>query len=556
MYLSSLKIYETLPKYREIRNVEFKSGLNIIVDESDFNDKGKGNNVGKTTFLKLIDICLGSKDKKYIWTDGDSNSENVVLKKYIQDKRVCTELKINLNSNSTITTKIELFNNGKKYINSERYNQNDFNEELNNYLFKTSKPPSFRQLLGKFVRINLKSDNYSMLKYLNFGTSDITYQNIYDFLFHLTPQDTSALKLELKNEMKSIENDLNNLFRLHNLTSEDDLNQRTQIVNNSVEQLQQNFNVFINSTTNTNRIEKSSQIKKYIISLNDKINFLEFKQNKILNILANEQDSSNDVEYNLLSSFYQELTTEITSIKKTFDDLLKFNKKIRENKIDYYSKRLISVEFELKDLEDTKNRFIQENSDILALINSDDLQEFEKTHRDLLEQSELLGELRKIQTLYKSLNNNLLSKELDLQDLDENNPTSDNLTKFNFYFTNISNDILGQRLYLSHSSPFPLRLSNVDDGIGTGHRKTITLLLDIAYVSFLEDLDIELPKFFVHDVLETIDEHNMRKLVNYINSNGSQFIFAILNEKIEKYDFINEVDKRLKLSVNNKLFKI
>lgn len=119
-----------------------------------------------------------------------------------------------------------------------------------------------------------------------------------------------------------------------------------------------------------------------------------------------------------------------------------------------------------------------------------------------------------------------------------------------------TNTIFGQRLYLTRSSPFPIKLSNVDDGIGTGHRKTITLLLDIAYVSFINELDLDYPKFFVHDVIETINKHNFLNIVNFINQNESQFIFAILNEKISPYTFIQEEDKRLKLSTENKLFKL
>ncbi len=92
--------------------------------------------------------------------------------------------------------------------------------------------------------------------------------------------------------------------------------------------------------------------------------------------------------------------------------------------------------------------------------------------------------------------------------------------------------------------------------LGTGHRKTVTLLLDIAYVSLIEDLKLDYPKFFVHDVLETIDEHNFKKIVQFINENGSQFVFAILNEKIENYAFVTESDKILQLSKESKLFKI
>lgn len=127
---------------------------------------------------------------------------------------------------------------------------------------------------------------------------------------------------------------------------------------------------------------------------------------------------------------------------------------------------------------------------------------------------------------------------------------------FNEYLTNYSNEIFGQRLYLTRENTFPLKLSNVDEGLGTGYRKTITLLLDIAYVSFLKELDLNYPKFFVHDVLETVDEHNLSKIVEFINENDSQFVFAMLNEKIKDYSFIDEDDRVLRLSKDDKLFKI
>lgn len=43
-----------------IRDIEFKKGLNLILDDTPSdNIRATGNNVGKTTVLKLIDFCLG-----------------------------------------------------------------------------------------------------------------------------------------------------------------------------------------------------------------------------------------------------------------------------------------------------------------------------------------------------------------------------------------------------------------------------------------------------------------------------------------------------------------
>src|SRR3954470_10717996 len=115
MYLKRMRIAEGIGENKEIRNVSFKLGLNIIVDDTTDQDTGQGNNVGKTTFLKLIDICLGARDKKYIWTDNDTGSETTSLKNYINDNKVYAELKIGKND-TIYSLKVELFDKGRRYI--------------------------------------------------------------------------------------------------------------------------------------------------------------------------------------------------------------------------------------------------------------------------------------------------------------------------------------------------------------------------------------------------------------------------------------------------------
>ena len=44
-----------------LRKITFKAGLNLILDKPTVSGKqSSGNNVGKTTVLRLIDFCLGS----------------------------------------------------------------------------------------------------------------------------------------------------------------------------------------------------------------------------------------------------------------------------------------------------------------------------------------------------------------------------------------------------------------------------------------------------------------------------------------------------------------
>ena len=57
MFLKSLKIERGSEL---IRDITFIKGINLIVDETTTSDRTEsGNNVGKTTVLRLIDFCLG-----------------------------------------------------------------------------------------------------------------------------------------------------------------------------------------------------------------------------------------------------------------------------------------------------------------------------------------------------------------------------------------------------------------------------------------------------------------------------------------------------------------
>ena len=90
MYLKKLTI-ETPEKL--IRDMEFHSGLNLIIDDTkDISTKTTGNNVGKTTVLKLIDFCLGA-DSKIIYTDTENKKATYdVVKKFLIDEEVIITL--------------------------------------------------------------------------------------------------------------------------------------------------------------------------------------------------------------------------------------------------------------------------------------------------------------------------------------------------------------------------------------------------------------------------------------------------------------------------------
>ena len=78
----------------EIRNIPFHKGLNLIVDKTQNQGEGTetGNNVGKTTVLRLIDFCLGN-DVNSLYQDPENKSEkNQEVKNFLESQRVLITL--------------------------------------------------------------------------------------------------------------------------------------------------------------------------------------------------------------------------------------------------------------------------------------------------------------------------------------------------------------------------------------------------------------------------------------------------------------------------------
>ena len=112
MLIKKLKILNTVED-TTIREVNFHIGANFVVD---MEESKKHNKVGKTTFLKLIDVALGAKDRNFIYSDPETNSSVPELEQFLLSNKVAVEMSIcdNLETpKKTHILHVELFNRGK-----------------------------------------------------------------------------------------------------------------------------------------------------------------------------------------------------------------------------------------------------------------------------------------------------------------------------------------------------------------------------------------------------------------------------------------------------------
>ena len=186
MFLKSLLI----EKEKEvIRNIKFHKGVNLIIDETPKDDvKATGNNIGKTTVLKLIDFCLGAK-QSIIYSDTETKKEEYKLvKDYLQKNNVVITLTLVedlQNENSKEIVIVRNFLNGKntiRLINGKYIKDKDFEKTLLLNIFPNHNAgkPTLRQIISHNIRYKDETIN-NTLKTLNSYSTDAEYETLYLF---------------------------------------------------------------------------------------------------------------------------------------------------------------------------------------------------------------------------------------------------------------------------------------------------------------------------------------------------------------------------------------
>ena len=172
-----------------IREINFHKGLNLIVDDTPNSETSTGNNVGKTTILKLIDFCLG-RDGSVIYKDPENKREEYkIVKDFLINEKVIITLTL-VDDIETPHTEVEISRNFLKRkeiictINGEDVNVGELETKLMHTIFPSLNisKPTFRQIIAHNIRYeDIRLNN--TLDILNAFTKTEEYETLYLFLF-------------------------------------------------------------------------------------------------------------------------------------------------------------------------------------------------------------------------------------------------------------------------------------------------------------------------------------------------------------------------------------
>ena len=551
-----------------IRDIHFHKGINLIVDETlvGSSQQATGNNVGKTTVLRLVDYCFGA-DGKNIYQDTEFNKQpNTTIENFLKDNEIIITVVLvdNLDEpKEEVIIRKNFLSRTKKLqeINGENItNDKEFDKALKKEIFNSDvDKPTFRQIISKNIR-DEKNKMTNIVKVLNSFASSEVYEALYLFWLGIST-DSHSEKERLSLDKKKEESFQKRLKKEGELSL---IEQQLILLNDKIDELNKRKNKFNLNENYAADVDKLNDIKAKLNRSATELSRLEIRKDLINESKEDLEQEYTQINTSQIKSLYEKAKSLISNIQVSFEDTVKFHNDLISEKLEYITKELPEIEQQIRRIK----------SEIIVLRNDEDaltetlnksalVEDFEQTILDLNKQFERKGNLEEQKRLWLYSQEKLADIDDNLNKINQGISSKDSqiqnrITEFNKYFSVMSNRLYGETYLLSsqkNEKGYELIVTNLEGNPSTGKKKGQIAAFDFAYIQFADKLDIECLHFIMHDQLETIHDNQLNTIVEVANSINGQYIVPILRDKIPSNIDISEFEI-LSLSQDDKLFRI
>lgn len=567
MYLSKLTISSP---GKVIRDIEFHKGLNLIVDETPEKTTGTGNNVGKTTVLRLIDYCLGGDVDGIYRNPEDKHESYALVKDFLTGNNVIVTL-ILVDDLDTPLKKVEIerdFKTGRGSrirINGRDITRKDFVAELESAIFPEVKAetPSFRQIIAHNIRIdNLRLEN--TLKTLTMGKNE-EYEALYLFMFGC-PNDSAARKTLLAQELDT---EKKYKRRMERNRSKNEYKAALSVIESDIEKLverKDNLNINENLQLDINSL---NALRAEINKVTSRTSLLSLRR-ELINETVESFDKQNFGEDVVqLEMIYKQASAYVPKMQRTFKELVDFHNTMLENKKAFVAQELPSIQEEIESLSVELER-LQEKETVMAekVLKSDTYEELESIIVQLSELSRRKGEFESYVSQIETAEKAIKEKCEEMKKIDDGLFTEDfarrleaQRDKFNKIFSEVSHEIYDEQYIISYDvynqkgkQLYKFHITDVAN-FSSGKKQGEISCFDIAYTVFADQEGIPCLHFILNDKKELVHGNQLNKFAEAVNKYNVQFVCSMLYDKLPP---VLRKDEHVvvRLSQDSKLFRI
>jgi uncharacterized protein YydD (DUF2326 family) len=555
-----------------IREIQFHTGLNLVVDETPIvTGKETGNNVGKTTVLKLVDFCLGASPKGIYSDSENKRNEYKLVKDFLIEEKVCISLVLrddllqNAGREVLIERNFLTRKNRIQRVDGNNKTDAEFEEALTSLLFPGhfGKKPTFRQIIAH----NIRYDDVSIsntLKNLDRYTRDDEYETLYLFLFGCDFEQGDS-KQNLRSQL-----DLEEKFkkRLESEQTKSAYETALALLLIEIEELERRKAALNLNPNFESDLDKLNDVKYKINLISSEIGRLELRKELISEAQREMQSGVSTIDVQQLRQIYQQATSLVTGIQKTFQDLNEFHNRMVESKVRFIAQDLPKLEAELiQKRDDLRVELAQEAQLSAAITQSDSFDVLEKLIAELNvkyqkkgDYESTLRQLNSVESKLAELNRELETIDNDLFSDEFASRIREQVNKFNRHFSSVSYELYGEKYALKFDIKTVkgrrlYEFTAFNTNFSSGKKQGEISCFDIAYTLFADEENIPCMHFLLNDKKELMHDNQLVRIGDFVNAKGIQFVASILKDKLptalNKEEYVV-----LKLSQGDKLFRI
>ncbi len=553
-----------------IRRISFRKGINLIVDESA--EQITGNNVGKTTVLKLVDFCLGANQKNIYVDPETKRDEYTLVKDFLIDNKVLITLVLTENLDDEDANQIIIERNFLartkiiRRVNGENLIEDEFEPKLLELMFPEhfSEKPTFRQIISHNIRYKDESIN-NTLKTLDKYTSNAEYETLYLYLFGCEFTKGNS-KQEILLSLKQEESYKNRLEKQQTKTAYE---AALSLIYNEISELnEKKANLNLNENFEAD-LDHLNNLKYNINRTSSEISKLNIRRDIIIEAEEEFKSNISDIDTNQLKLIYQQATSQISGLQKTFEDLFQYHNQMINEKIKFIAKELPNLELNIQAKKAYLDSLLNEEKSLsIAISKSDTFEELETLISELNDKYRKKGEYENIILQLDEVEKNIKEYSSQLSTID-NELFSDEfeqtvkiqLNKFNKHFSRISTILYKEQYALKHDiitnrkKQRLYKFSAFNTNLSSGKKQGEISCFDLAYTLFADEENISCLHFLLNDKKELMHDNQLVKIADFVAQNNIQFVASILKDKLP--DLLNNEEYFIvKLSQEDKLFRI
>ena len=574
MFLKLLRI-ETEDEV--LRELHFHKGINLIVDDTptstnDTNELKTGNNVGKTTVLKLIDFCFGAKAKN-IYTDPENERQDYELvKNFLIDYKVVITLvlKEDLDDDDSdeIVIRRNFLSRNKvlRQVNDKNCTEDEFEEQIRMLLFPdvTEGKQTLRQLLSHNIRYSDESIGHT-LKVLNRYTKDVEYETLYLYLFGCKFEGGQK-KQEL---LTKIGQEISFKERLEKKQTKNAYEAALALVEREIQNLnEKKANLNINENYEED-LAHYTQIKYEKNKTAELISNLEIRMNIIVETQRDMEQEMSDIDLQQLRQIYFQAGTQFEKIQHTFEELVTYHNKMVVEKIRFISKELPELNSKITDERKRLDTLCEEEREYATIVaQGDTFAELEKLIEELNEKYRQKGEYESIISQMEDVDTNIKQYREELDEIDQKIFTDDfedtvknQINKFNVFFSEVSKKLYGETYAIKYETEINkkqqkmYKFSTFNANMSSGKKQGEILCFDLAYIQFADSEKMPCVHFLLNDKKELVHDNQLVNVMDYVSDKNVQFVASILKDKLPD-KLRKEEFYVIELSQDNKLLRI